>query len=691
MARIVFYGDNPYSRGANAYLNRSILNQVIDKNKVICLCYNAFYASRLFDYEDVYNIISVGTKEDAIGIGELINFLGSGNYDIFLSNNDIWRLWEVYRNKNILHEKSGFKWIQIFPCDSDKLKSDWIQVLNSTDLPIVYSKHGYDLYSPYVPNLKYFKPFIDPKVFCPLPDKKEVKKSLFGNDELFVIGVVARNQVRKDIIRTLQIFKVFSEKNKNSILYLHMESNDRFGSNLKEDAIRLGIHNKVAFKKPAVEVSPANLNRLYNGIDVLMVTSLGEGCCLPIIEAQLAGTPVIGSNNTSITELLSQDKGFLIDFDAESISMPIMERGGVTHEQRRRVNIEQGVAYLNLVYEKRFSSSILERARANALTYGKKDSFIEIASSFIDGVEKKKAIVPKRKDKILFMQHSSAGDVLITTGCFKGIKEKHPDCEMDYMTSEQFSDILVGNEYISEIVEWDKSFSKQYKKVYWPHERIRTGNWGSQDIPLWAMYSLLCDVEFDKMFIEQKEIERPDVVKIVKLLKMTRYITLNNMGGHPYRFYPWMSEIVKNIRGINFVQIGGKNDVPIDGALNLAGKLSYRESATIVAGSMFHIGVDSFCSHLAAAVDKLQICIYGSGARRVVKPKGITIDIQPNYILTCPILGPCWGNKADCAAPCIKSLVAERFIPLANLIIDGFGKGLSHEDIVKEVKDSFNG
>jgi len=687
MARIVFHGDNPYGKGANGKFNKQILNQISD-NRIICLCYNAYYANRLFQSDEIHNIISVGTKEDTLGIQELLNFLSSGGYDLFLSNNDIWRMWEIYKQSHLIHEKSGFKWAQVFPCDSDSVKDDWLQILSRVDLPIVYSRHGYELYKPHVPKLRYLKPFVDSEVFKPLEDKDEIKKSLFGSKDLFVVAVIAKNQIRKDIIRTLEIFKVFSEKRGDAILYLHMEANDRFGTNLKDAVIKMGIKDRVAFKKDSLEITTENLNKLYNGVDALLITSLAEGLCFPIIEAQLTGLPVIGSKNTAITELLSDGKGFLIDCNSGHLTLPMWERGGVTHDPRMRANIEQGVDYLNMIADKKYPNSIIENARLNALTYGDKKSIRGILQPLIESIVEKKKVIPKRKEKILFIQHSSAGDVLITTGCFKGIMEKHSNREMDYMTSKQFSDILVGNGYISEILEWDKELMAQYKQVYWPHERIRTGNWGTQDIPLWAMHSLLCDVDFDKMYIEQKEIDNPS---IKGMISGGKYITLNNQGGHPYRFYPWMSDIISMVKGVSFIQIGGKDDAPIEGAINLAGKLSYRESAYVVKNGIFHIGVDSFCSHLAAAVDKLQICIYGSGARRVTKPKGLTVDIQPNYILTCPILGPCWGNRAGCDAPCIKSLSPKSIYPVVNLMLEGFDRGLSNDKVLDEVKASFNG
>ena len=100
---------------------------------------------------------------------------------------------------------------------------------------------------------------------------------------------------------------------------------------------------------------------------------------------------------------------------------------------------------------------------------------VSAAQKWIEGVSdinellataaKKRKPEPKI-EAVLFAQHSSAGDVLMTTQCFKGIKERHPDLPLVYMTQKVYAGVVFGNPYIDEIIEWDERHQKRYEVVY---------------------------------------------------------------------------------------------------------------------------------------------------------------------------------------------------------------------------------
>ncbi|GAA3403008.1 glycosyltransferase family 4 protein [Paenibacillus hodogayensis] len=72
-----------------------------------------------------------------------------------------------------------------------------------------------------------------------------------------------------------------------------------------------GLEKKVIFTG---FVEDEDLPAIYNGADVFLMPSLYEGFGLPILEAMQCGTPVIGSNNSSICEIIDTN-GILLPHD----------------------------------------------------------------------------------------------------------------------------------------------------------------------------------------------------------------------------------------------------------------------------------------------------------------------------------------------------------------------------------------
>ena len=53
------------------------------------------------------------------------------------------------------------------------------------------------------------------------------------------------------------------------------------------------------------------LNYIYNSSDVVVSTTLGEGWGLSSTEAMATKTPIVFPNNTSLTEIVGSDRGYL--------------------------------------------------------------------------------------------------------------------------------------------------------------------------------------------------------------------------------------------------------------------------------------------------------------------------------------------------------------------------------------------
>ena len=89
---------------------------------------------------------------------------------------------------------------------------------------------------------------------------------------------------------------------------------------------------------------------------------------------------------------------------------------------------------------------------------------------------------------------------------------------------------------------------------------------------------------------------------------LTSYSVIQNKEWYPDRF----NSVMKQLRGrYDIVQIGSAGDPPIDGALDLRGKTSLRQTAAILSQSALFVGLEGFLMHLARAVDCRSVIVFG--------------------------------------------------------------------------------
>lgn len=197
----------------------------------------------------------------------------------------------------------------------------------------------------------------DIKTFKPLPQSEvdEFREGYFKeHKDKFIIGVVNRNQPRKDISRAIEIYKRFKDDNPeiDSYLYLHMIANDAMGSDVRSIANSMGLVERRDYSTMDAHgrnwqnTPPEVLNSIYNSLDVCLNTTLGEGWGLTITEAMAACCPVVAPNNTTIPEILGEGRGFIYDLEEA-------EHQHQKHDfyrQRHRADVVDGCAWLETVY-----------------------------------------------------------------------------------------------------------------------------------------------------------------------------------------------------------------------------------------------------------------------------------------------------------------------------------------------------
>ena len=670
MKSVLFIGENPLGTTGCSHMMASLLNQV-DYSQFHITCFSIGDGLEIPTEKAKYiTVPAPRQQDDPWAVQPLFKLLQQHTFDIIcFIGLDIWRYAQFFNPLNQIRQRTKCKILALFPYDLPYIREDWVKWIKFFDVPLVYSKFGENILKPHIPIIQYFRPPLHRSdIFKPYDKEKrlQIRRTVFRaiHDDTFVFGFVGQNQLRKEPQKLVHAFanvkkriihdndmQVFGENQKSVGLYLHTELDKGF-FNLRQAIIDYGFSDGDIYSKPHdIVLEHKKMPDIYNMIDCLVNCSMQEGLSFTPLEAMLCGTPVIATDTTAQTEIV-KEAGVLVPCKMDSFLSLITTNGEswVDTKTCNVADIEHAMLSMLKDEERRQAAIKLGFKRADEWLDGVSD----INNTLNDVLSDKHITSIKRKPEVLFAQHSSAGDVLMSTQCFKGIKERHRNKKLVYMTQKQFQGVVKDNPYIDEIIDWDDSKILEYSIVYNPHgEKILPGGFNNGDVPLYAMYPYFCKVKADDIFIvcDKPKIALPD-----------KYIVVHTTGGQKeYRTYTHMDMVVKPLN-YSIVQLGGSGDLVCHEAdLDLRGKLTFTESAYVMKRAIGAIVIDSFLSHLAGAVGTPVVILYGPAPARVVGPLGDAdriINIQPNKLDACPILTSCWGQpgKHQCIRPCIETI-----------------------------------
>ena len=151
-------------------------------------------------------------------------------------------------------------------------------------------------------------------VFTPTPSDFRERSGIPA--DAFLVGIVAANNGtkvydRKGFGDMAHALGLFMERHQDAYLYMHSLARSFDGMELDILLQYKGLpHDRVVFADQYAyrkqNVTDADMAQRYTAMDVLLLTSRGEGFGLPGIEAQACGTPVILSNWTAQAELVGE-------------------------------------------------------------------------------------------------------------------------------------------------------------------------------------------------------------------------------------------------------------------------------------------------------------------------------------------------------------------------------------------------
>lgn len=221
--------------------------------------------------------------------------------------------------------EAAFKIVSYWPIDGP-VKPNWISnAVAVPDYPVAYTEYGkktmVEAGLKCDPPLEHLSDRMEviyhganQKDFYELPEDevKEFREEFFTghvSEDTFIVSAVARNQMRKDLPRTMRIFREFQKRRPDSFLYLHAKEQDVWGS-LREYAKWFDLDPKKDWSFPGGFSERSGypleiLNKIYNVSDVLISTTLGEGFGLPFVEAMATKTLNLSPCNTVVPELFN--------------------------------------------------------------------------------------------------------------------------------------------------------------------------------------------------------------------------------------------------------------------------------------------------------------------------------------------------------------------------------------------------
>lgn len=231
--------------------------------------------------------------------------------DITISLADQW----VLHPNDLQQTRRYIPWC---PVDHDPVPLGVLNNLRFAYRVIAMSKHGQkelarngiaSTYIPHTVNTELFKPM----------DKVERKQKAGINPDTFVVGMIAANKdnpPRKSFQEALDAFKMFLQKQPNSVIYIHSNPEFPGGFNFKQYADFIGIGNRLIFPDPYIlnfNTPKESMPLIINTFDVLLAPSVSEGFAIPIIEALSCGVPVITTNFTAMPEHVVHGKtGYIV-------------------------------------------------------------------------------------------------------------------------------------------------------------------------------------------------------------------------------------------------------------------------------------------------------------------------------------------------------------------------------------------
>ena len=188
-------------------------------------------------------------------------------------------------------------------------------------------------------------------------NRKEIRKELKVNENTILLGHVGRFSKQKNHKFIIDVYREYVKLNSNSILILIGEGELKYeiqqyvkNNKLQDKVMFLGLRDDV-FK-------------LYSAMDYLIFPSLYEGLSVALIEAQISGLKIVGSDtidkktdilgNISWMSLNKDCRDWAKELNSTKIENRLVENDKIKEYDIKNVAKNMEVRYLNMYEDKSF-------------------------------------------------------------------------------------------------------------------------------------------------------------------------------------------------------------------------------------------------------------------------------------------------------------------------------------------------
>ena len=216
------------------------------------------------------------------------------------------------------------------------------------------------------------------------------------------------------------------------------------------------------------------------------------------------------------------------------------------------------------------------------------------------------------------------GDMVMSTALFKEIKEQQPGARIKLYLPRLISrQIFEHNPYIDSIHVIEDRFLfffllSKFRKTY----HISSGQlihsiFGDRTTVeiMGEIVGIRLKEKKANIFLTKKE--DLDAKTFLAQYKNPICIQTATRGVNKFWFKHKWEDLIRQMQDYTFIQLGFSGEEEIEGAVNLLGKTSFRESMALLKHSLSFVGVDSALSHVTNAFDIPGVILFGSTTPKI--------------------------------------------------------------------------
>jgi heptosyltransferase-1 len=309
--------------------------------------------------------------------------------------------------------------------------------------------------------------------------------------------------------------------------------------------------------------------------------------------------------------------------------------------------------------------------------------------------------------KILIIKPSALGDIVQALPVLTGLKRRWPAAQIDWIVNDTLAEILEGHPCLRQTIlyprkrwtsparlpemwRWGKKLrAERYDITIDLQGLMRSGlmTWAASserriglmsaregsraiyneliaDTAISAAERYLTCLEHLDIPVQPLDFQLVPRVPLPEALKdFGPYVALHPYSRWRTKLWPWRyyQELVDSMPESKFVVVGEGPWFPLDAAarlIDLRGKLSLGALVTVLNGAQSMLSTDSGPAHIAAALGRPTLVLFGATDWRKTKPSGAKVAVRTHGLFCSPCLKrTCWR---DTPVECMSLLAPQK-------------------------------